>query len=135
MLRLGKLMVKWQHFNPTNDRSMRDKYGRKWVRLISNKEFFGTICTIKVIEPLAVEGIGEVQEELVVTGKSKLHRYNHEWSIEKQEYMNGFDEFNKETGRKLSLQNALKELNLSKAEREGVWNDYNNRCKEPIQST
>lgn len=132
MLKLGKLMVKWQHFNPTQNRVRHDKHGNKWIRLLTNKEFFGTICIIKVVDPLVIEGDAEEKEELVVTGKAKLHRYNNEWNSEKEVYFTGFDEFNKETGRKLSLSAALKELNLNKAEREEVWNDYNNRCKLSI---
>jgi len=41
------------------------------------------------------------------------------------------DLFDKNVGRKLSLSRALKHMDLSKSQREKIWNDYKNQTKNP----
>lgn len=133
MLKLGKLMVGWSHHNPTQDCVKYDEYGRKWVRQISQKEFFGSICTIRVIAKLD-NAILDVVEggELIIEGKAKLHCYG-KWVTDPKTghtsffYTPQYETFDKETGRKLSLANAISKLNLTKAEKEEIWRDYHNR--------
>jgi len=115
MLKLGKFRVNWHHYNPYVDYVLLDQYGRKYFRQIGNKEFFGTKCFIYPID--------KEEGELLSVGISKLHRFN-TWSLLNRDK---YDKYDKEVGRRLSLQKALSTLNLTKEEKREIWEDYVNR--------
>ena len=113
MLKLGNFRVQWQHSNPFRDLVIFDKYGRKYMRQISGKEFFGTKC---FIYPLDKEEEGVI----LSIGVAKLHRDSGWGSVT-------YDIFDKEIGRKLSLEKALAQLPLTKEEKREIWYDYSTR--------
>jgi len=129
MLHLGNFRVNWQHFNPNQDLVIFDEYGRKYVRQLGAKEFFGTKCFIYSTE--------KAEGELLSVGIAKLHKYNtkYNWSLEfpsAPKGGNGFDIYNKEVGRRRSLENALANLDLTKEQKREIWRDYDSRIKHLI---
>jgi len=125
MIKLGKLIVRWHHFNPLDKRVIYDEWGRKYVREFSSKEFFGTKCIVHLQKE-------DELPETTVVGIARLYKYN--LVCERYADIYRYEEFNKDTGRKISLTNALNQLNLSKKERKEVWKDYNGRRKHLINT-
>ena len=128
-----KIMQLAQDFesNPNQDLFIFDKYGRKYKRQIGTKEFFGTKCFL-YLDKKDHEGPSFI-------GVSKLHKYDEFFdTITMPNGGNGFDIFNKEVGRTLSLDHAIKKIvkdfkegnstfELTKEQREEIWIDYYNR--------
>ena len=118
MLILGNFRVNWRHHNPQLQRVIVDDSGRKYIRHIGSKEFFGTKCFIYALD----KADGEVKS----VGVAKLHKYkSNDIDVPKGGY--GFDVYEKEMGRSLSLNDALSNLDLSDEELDNIWDDYNFR--------
>lgn len=131
MIKLGKLLVSWKHLNPA-DMIVNDEDGSTWVRVPSKRDFFGTLCFVRV------EGNDEVNAKVV--GGARLHRYTDRQRM--NAYIQGakldvdllgYERFNKETGRKVSLQHALDQLTeqglVTRDDRKAVWADYDSRFR------
>lgn len=134
MLKLGKLTVQWRHYNPDVIRQINqfrlnnilsDYYfvpdQQHIVFKDNNNAYYGTDCIIHVPQE-------DELPPLEIIGRAGLHKtYRLNKKSQCWEWL--YEAFSKEIGRKISLENALKQLTLTKDERQQIWNDYNNRKK------
>lgn len=134
MIKLGKLLVTWNHSNPADTLVLIDENGNRWYTTPAKHEFFGTLCFARIPGGTKDEKLDDLAN---VIGVARLHKYSDSdvrhmsFSDKPVRTYLGYDIFNKETGRKVSLRNALEQLTetgrLTVEERADVWEDYFDR--------